>query len=98
MKKGTKPRQLTDVLMLPVDTRRAEELGRLASGPAPPSDLQDYDAALLELVLGIAAIEDAEQRQGAALAAAVGIYSQSRHCQNSLAHFMADYYRGAAQE
>jgi hypothetical protein len=95
--RGTQPEQFTDVLMLPVDVGRAEELGRQVGDPAPTL-LEAPEESALELVLGIAAIEDAEQRQGAALAAAMGIYGQTRHCAESLARYMAEYYGKDAPE
>ena len=75
--------------MQPVDQLEAERLGTVAGGLPPVGLEQDADEALLLLLFGVAAIEDAEQRQIIALAAGMKIYSHTRHCQDSLARYMS---------
>jgi hypothetical protein len=96
-RRNTQPAQFTDCLMLPIDVHRAEELGRQVGNPAPTL-IEAYEESALELVFGVAAIEDAEERQGAALAAAIAIYSQTRHCEADLARFMAGLYSKRQEE
>jgi hypothetical protein len=98
MKQSNQPQQHTDVLMLPVGIRRAEELGRNAGDAAPTMDYEQGIDELLELILGIAAIEDPQDRQGVALCAAIAVYSQTRHCQADLARYMAGYWKASASK
>lgn len=95
MRKAKQPPQFTDVLMLPVDTRRAEELAIYASGEPGTEEVQDPDEALLMLLFGIAAIEDAEQRQAVALAAGRAVYRHTSRFLDGLGGYMAELYKAA---
>jgi hypothetical protein len=80
--------------MLPIDLTRAEQLAMYVGDPAPPmgETMQDFDEALLELIPGIAAIEDAETRQSTALLAASGIFHHTRASEQALAGFVKAMY------
>jgi hypothetical protein len=56
--------------MMPIVVRRAEDFGRLIPDLTPLLNPDESNEAMLELVLGVAAIEDAQDRQSIALAAA----------------------------
>jgi hypothetical protein len=82
-----------DVLMMPVDVGLAVDLGRLMADPTPLLNPDESNEAMLELIPGIAAREDAQDRQSIAFAAAVGIYSQSSKCEARLAHHVVGLYQ-----
>jgi hypothetical protein len=68
----------------PLDVSRASDLGSQHTRPA----------ALLQLLLGIAGTEDRAERQRAALAAGIRIYSRTRKCTHDLALYMAELEKG----
>jgi hypothetical protein len=87
MKWSSKPKQHTDALMLPVNPDRAEFL----AGELTQDDLDAQ--ALIELVCGIAAIEDAAARQRTAYAAMSQAYLQTANSQTSMLNYVAGIYK-----
>jgi hypothetical protein len=96
VKKSRRPQQHTALLMLPITHHRAEELSlKIANPAASPEEsceTRDLSKMHIELLLGIAAIEDAGDRQLAALCAAQAIFYHTNEASEALMRFVSDMY------
>ncbi len=77
-----RPRQYTRATMLPIETPRAEHLGRYTADMSIDSARRE---ALIELLCGIAAIEDHMLRQEVALQAMLAVYNMGNEVSEHLA-------------
>jgi hypothetical protein len=87
------------IYMQAITEERAAALAFVVADPEPSHvtklDGEDFAAALLELVCGIAAIPDVTERQFAAHAAARSIYAHTPHAQANLDLWIAGVWRRA---
>lgn len=79
------PRQYTDILMLPANSARTEQL-------TAPSSWSSVGAVAIELLLGVAAVSDERRRQRTALAAVRSIFMQTQEGEIALQNYVASIY------
>lgn len=79
------PRQHTDLLMLPVDGERTEQL-------AAPSSWSGVGDVAIELLLGIAAISNERRRQRIAARAVRSIFMHTSEGKLALQNYVASIY------
>jgi hypothetical protein len=96
MKRTSKVEQFTPLLMVPIDQERAKRLAYDLANPAPVSakvwTWHDIHAAQLELLLGIAAVQDDEERQLTAHAAASAIFRHVPKSAEALQSYVLSIY------
>jgi hypothetical protein len=90
------PQQFTSLLMLPITVHEAKKLAHIAANPSIPAD-EPYDVgdvlrAQVELLLGVAAIEDSAIRQLTALQAVETIFTFTHACSEAVIRYVSDLY------